>query len=65
MIVGRKLDDAVDKSSADQEIHKSDETVHVTCEKSGGMHLVPSGTRSYGWQAVWQAKGLNFFKSLV
>ena len=28
MMVKRKLDDAVDKSSADQEICKSDATVH-------------------------------------
>ena len=28
MMVKRKLDSAVDESSADQEIHKSDATVH-------------------------------------
>ena len=39
MVVKRKLDSVVDKSSEDQEIHKSD----TTCEKSGGLHLAELG----------------------
>ena len=42
-MVKRKLDGAVDKSSADQEIRKSDATVHITREKSEGLHLVELG----------------------
>ena len=50
MMVERKLDGAVDESSADQEICKFD----ITCEKTGVLH--PSRTGSYGRQAVQQAK---------
>ena len=48
-MVKRKLDGAVDKSSADREIRKSNAT---TCEKSGGLHLAEPGL----WQAVWEMK---------
>ena len=40
-MVKRKLDGAVDESSADQKINKSDAV--LTCEKSGGLHLVEPG----------------------
>ena len=39
MVVKRKLDSAVDESSAHQEIRKS----NITSEKSGGLHLVELG----------------------
>ena len=48
----RKLGGAVDKSSADWEIHKSDVTVHNLCKI---WRPAPSGTRSYVRQAGWQA----------
>ena len=38
MMVKRKLDGAVDESSADQDFHKLCATV-ITCERSGGLHL--------------------------
>ena len=43
MMVKRKLDGAVDKSSADREICKLDATVR-NCEKSGGLQLHPGLT---------------------
>ena len=49
MMVKRKLDGAVDESSADQEIRKTDAT-YITCEKSGGLHLVELGLMA-GWLA--------------
>ena len=61
MIVERKLDGAVDESSADQKICKSDQ-LYATCEKSGGLHLVELGLTP-GRLAVWQTKfgrGLKF-----
>ena len=51
MMVKRKLDGAVDKSSADCEIRKSDAIVHNLWKI---WRPVPSGTRSYGRQAGWQ-----------
>ena len=43
MMVKRKLNGTVDESSADQEICKSNATVHappyIACEKPGGLHL--------------------------
>ena len=42
MMVKRKTDGSVDKSSADQEIRISDATV-ITCEISGGLHLAEPG----------------------
>ena len=49
-MVKRKLDGAVDESSTDQKIRKSDTTVH----KLGKIwRLTPSGTWSYSRQAVW------------
>ena len=48
MMVKRKLDGAVDESSADQRFINP-ERLYMTCEKSGGLHL--SGTKSYGKQA--------------
>ena len=47
MTVKRKLDGAMDGSSADRKVCKLDVT-DATCEKSGGLHLVePSLTA--GW----------------
>ena len=51
MMVKRKLDGAVDESSADQEIHKSDVAVH-NWEKFGGLHLTElnlMARRQAGW----------------
>ena len=45
MTVKRKLDSAVNESSVDCEIRKSDVTVHKLCKI---WRPVPSGTRSYG-----------------
>ena len=39
MMVKRKLDGAVDESSADQDFHKRG----ITCDRSGGLHLVEPG----------------------
>ena len=41
-MVKRKLDGTVDKSSADQEIRNLTR-LYITCEKSGGLHLVEPG----------------------
>ena len=49
MMVKRKLDGAVDESSVDQQIYKSDATVHILGRI---WRLTPSGTGSYGRQAV-------------
>ena len=49
MMVKRKLDGAVDRSSADRKIHKLDIT-----EKSGGLHLEPG--LMAGHPSVWQMK---------
>ena len=43
MMVKRKLGGTVNKSSADQEIYKSEAEEHILCEISGGLHLVESG----------------------
>ena len=64
MMVKRKLDGAVDESSANREIHKSDETEH-TLGKCGGLHLA-----ELGLTAGWQSSRQNFceasnFKSLL
>ena len=59
MIVKRKLDGTVDKSSADQEIVHN---LSITCEKSGGLHLVIPDLMA-GKQAALQMKlrrGLKF-----
>ena len=53
MIVKRKLDNAVDESSAVWEIRKFDVVVH--CEKSRGLHLVETGLTA-GRQAGWLTK---------
>ena len=45
MMVKRKLDGAVDESSTDHKIHKSDTTVHNLCKI---WRPAPSGTGSYG-----------------
>ena len=66
MIVKRKLDGAVDESSADREICKSDVIVHNLYQI---WRPAPSGTASYGRlagrQSIWQTKfgqGLKFKK---
>jgi len=56
MMVKRKLHGAVDKSSADWEIRKSDAIVHNLWKI---CRPVPSGTRSYGRLAGWQAGRRN------
>ena len=52
MTVKRKLDGAVDESSADQKIRKSDMTVHNLGKI---WRPAPSGIWSYGRQAGWLA----------
>ena len=42
MMAKSKLDDAVDESSADHEIVYLTQ-LYITCEKSGGLHLVELG----------------------
>ena len=42
MMAKSKLDDAVDESSADHEIVYPTQ-LYITCEKSGGLHLVEPG----------------------
>ena len=42
-MVKRKLDGAVDESSADLRLY-------ITCEKSGGLHLAEPGFTA-GWQS--------------
>ena len=65
MVAKRKLDGAVNKSSADQDIRKCD-AMYITCEKYGGLHLAELGVtagRQAGRQAVRQTKfgqGLTF-----
>ena len=63
-MVKRKLDGAVDKSSADWEIRKSDAIVHNLWKI---WRPVPSGTRSYGrlagWLAGWQFGRRNLGKA--
>jgi len=54
MMVKRKLDSAVDESSADHKIHES-KWLYITCEKSGGLHLAEPGLTA-GGQAVRQIK---------
>ena len=68
MIVERKLDGAVDKSSADQDIRKSDATIHNLLKI---WRPAPSVTGSYGRQVVCPSirqtkfgQGLKF-KSLI
>ena len=43
MVDKRKLDCAVDESSADKQICKSDMTEWIYCEKSGDLHLAEPG----------------------
>ena len=52
MMVKRKLDVGVDESSADQEIRKSNATVHNLCKI---WRPAPSRTGPYGRLAVRQA----------
>ena len=44
-MVKRKLDSAVDKSSADYSIFVNLTCLYISCEKSGGLHLAESGVR--------------------
>ena len=65
MIVQRKLDGVMDESSANQEILKSSPTpyVHITCEKSGSLHLEELGLmagRLAGWLGDKIQKSKNF-----
>ena len=60
-MVTRKLDGALDESSADRDFHKPGR-LYITSERSGGLHLVEPGLTS-GSPAVWQMKfgrGLRF-----
>ena len=63
MMVERKLDGAVDESSADQEICKSNAIILcITCGKSGSLHLAELGL-TVVWLAGWLTKfgqGLKF-----
>ena len=57
----RKLDGAVDESSADQKFVNR-MRLYITCEKFGGLHLAESGLTA-GWPSVQQTKfgrGLKF-----
>ena len=47
-MVKRKLRGAVDESSADQEILKSDTALYITCENSKGLHQAEPGLTA-GW----------------
>ena len=61
MMAIRKLDGAVDKSSADQK-NLTLTRSYITCERSGGLHLVEPGLMA-GRQVVRQTKferGLKF-----
>ena len=53
MMVKRKQDGAVDESSEDQKIRKSDATVrdcsYITCEKSEGLYLAEPGLMVYSY----------------
>ena len=65
MIVERKIDGAVNESSANQEIHKSNTTLHNLWKI---WRPAPSGTRTHCRLAVWQTKfgrGLKFYKLSV
>ena len=58
MMVKRKLDGAMDKSLADQEICKSavkNLIFHIACKKSKGVHQAESGLTA-GRQAVRHPK---------
>ena len=59
----RKLDGAVDESSADQEIRKSDATVHNP-GKIWSLHLAEPGLTA-GRLAVQQRRGLKFLNLAV
>ena len=48
-MVKRKLDGAVDESSADGKFVNGTR-LYITCEKSGGLHLAEPG-HTAGWQA--------------
>ena len=57
----RKLDGAVDESSVDQKFVNRTQ-LYITCEKTGGLHLVKPGLTA-GWPSIWQTKfgqGLKF-----
>ena len=63
MMVKRKLDGAVDESSTDQKIRKSDTTVHNLWKI---WRPAPSGTQSYGRLAGQQNLGEAWnFKNLL
>ena len=53
-MVKRKLDGAVDESSTDQAFVNRTQ-LYITCEKSGGLHLVELGL-IVGRQAGWLTK---------
>ena len=58
-MVKRKLDGAVNESSAEFE---NLARLYINCEKSGGLYLAEPGFMA-GWLAVWQTKfgrGLRF-----
>ena len=52
MMVKRKLHGALEEPSADQEIHKSNSTIHYLCKI---CRPAPSGTGSYGRQSIHPA----------
>ena len=54
----RKLDGAVDESSANN-ISINPTRLYISCEKSGGLHLVESGLTAVGRQANWQVGRQN------
>ena len=68
-MVKRKLDGALDESSADQKFVNGTR-LYITCENSGGLHLAEPGLmagrlagRLAGWLAGWPMKferGLKF-----
>ena len=60
-MVKRKLDGAVDESSADRDF-RNPAQLYITSERSGGLHLVEPGLMA-GRPAVWHMKfgrGLRF-----
>ena len=58
VMVKRKLDGAVDKSSADQKCISRTQ-LYITCEKSGGLRLAEPGLTA-GWLADKFGRGLKF-----
>ena len=55
MTIKRKLDGLVDESSVDQDFHVNLARLFITCERSGGLHLVKLGLTA-GSLGVWQTK---------